>query len=357
MNSPSTTTKIFNLFDQFSGSILVSDEKGVIQYVNTATQKRTGYYRAQMVGSNPGNLWGGAMEKDFYAHMWKALHVNKPVHTVVKNIYKNASSSDEYLNILPIFEGGKKYFIEIHPKNISAHDIPHMQKDFEDMTNGTIESEYIFEKISFWLSGGRSVNEVFLGSARTFFEEQLLEPLRKTLPLRSADRKMITRAQKDPEKFERLYDMYYQDIFKYVLSRLSYQHEHAQDLTHEVFEKAFRHIDSFALRNASYRTYLLRIAHNELVNEYRKKHPVTLFQDEYAEQSFSARHDRKEALEEALKSVSDIERKIIVLKYFEELSVREIATALGKTENAVKLHLSRARKKLRQNNRLKEELI
>jgi len=112
--------------------------------------------------------------------------------------------------------------------------------------------------------------------------------------------------------------------------------------------KAFMHLDSYRLTNASYKTYLFRIAHNLLVNYYRdsynQKHKYKAF-----DQVHNIVHETdKHFLWEHMRVLSEVHQHVLRMKYYYGYSVREIAQAIGKSENAIKLHLSRARKQLKE---------
>ncbi|PIT86329.1 MAG: RNA polymerase subunit sigma-24, partial [Candidatus Magasanikbacteria bacterium CG10_big_fil_rev_8_21_14_0_10_43_6] len=71
-------------------------------------------------------------------------------------------------------------------------------------------------------------------------------------------------AQQDGAAFGALYSKYYHRIFHYFYERVLKQRGVAEDLAQETFLRAFRHVTFFEHKNASYYTYLLRIAHNVL---------------------------------------------------------------------------------------------
>lgn len=171
----------------------------------------------------------------------------------------------------------------------------------------------------------------------------------KIFDKKGEDRKLILVAQKDPRAFRELYSKYEKNVYKYFLFRVDKNNHIAEDLTQDTFYRALKYLKTFRITGASYLTYLLRIAHNILVNYYRRKKAISI--EDIAEPR--AKEDymilfEKYTIWESVEGLIESEKQIIIMKYKEGLSVREISVVLNKSENAVKLHLSRARKKLKQ---------
>ncbi len=167
---------------------------------------------------------------------------------------------------------------------------------------------------------------------------------------RQEDAVLVVAAQSDSRKFSRLYIKYKEDIYKYVFYRVGHDKYVAEDIAQEVFYSAFKHLNSFRAGGASYLTYLRRIAHNRVVNYYRTKKLLHL--DETIKSCLEAGNGCDEVATRdlswyAMAKLSKTEKEIITMKYGEQLLVKEIADLLQRSDNAVKLHLSRARKKLR----------
>ena len=102
--------------------------------------------------------------------------------------------------------------------------------------------------------------------------------------------------------------------------------EIAEDLMQQTFLKAFQHLQEFEVRDASYLTYLLKIAHNTLVNYYRvpKPIPLSLLHEIPGESSFRI-HKRHDAtlLWRAVRQRPEAEKNALLLKYQKELSIIE----------------------------------
>lgn len=169
------------------------------------------------------------------------------------------------------------------------------------------------------------------------------------------DRELIEQAKANPDHFEPLYTKYMGRIYTYFWFRVGFQKELAEDCMQETFLRAFKHIADFRERGISYFSYLLTIAHNLLVNYYRQnEHAKTVPLDEVDEAVFDSMIDEhtkrtdSTVLWSAIATLSENERAILTLRYQKDLPIKEIATAVGKSENAVKLIISRAKRKLQQ---------
>jgi RNA polymerase sigma-70 factor (ECF subfamily) len=182
-----------------------------------------------------------------------------------------------------------------------------------------------------------------------------------------SERYFIAKAANDPKIFGQLYDLYYPKIFGYIL-RITGDYNTACDITSETFLKAWIKIGSFKWRGISISSWFFKIATNELNQYFRKKKyiPFTLtdlsvfdnrsptpadrayFSDESNDTTTRLdREDEFRNVHQKLKMLSPKYQKVIALRYFEELSIREIGEILGKKEGTVKSILSRGLDKLK----------
>ena len=134
-----------------------------------------------------------------------------------------------------------------------------------------------------------------------------------------------------------------------------YSEEDAEELTQDVFMKAFEHLDSF-YGESSFSTWVYRIAYNTAVSYLRKKKSVetvideafwnTVSETEVDEALDDDSEERVEQLQQALTQLSADERALVTLFYEEERPVQEVAEVLGLSVSNVKVKLHRVRKKL-----------
>jgi RNA polymerase sigma-70 factor (ECF subfamily) len=167
---------------------------------------------------------------------------------------------------------------------------------------------------------------------------------------------LIERAQKgDSDAFGEIFDLYLTPIYRFIYFRISNK-EDAEDLTEEVFMKAWEKINTFKkMSNIPFSAWLFQIAKN-IVTDFWRKNKDTLEIDENHEdkksfkelvQNTEVNFERKR-LKKALNEIPSVQADAISLKFFSELSNQEIATVLKKSEGAVRILLSRGLKRLRE---------
>lgn len=144
------------------------------------------------------------------------------------------------------------------------------------------------------------------------------------------------------EAFARLYDIYFDKIYRYVYLKVSSSAE-AEDLTQDVFLKALEAISSYKWRHVPFASWLFRIAHNEVIDHYRKqgKRELTQLNDRVYEMKDDPVLVAEQSVERgelmaALQKLSPAQREVISLRFGAELSIAEVARTLGKREGTVK---------------------
>ena len=167
----------------------------------------------------------------------------------------------------------------------------------------------------------------------------------------------VGRAQKgDAAAFAVLYEHYYDRIFRYVSFKTGNSLE-AEDIAAEVFVKMLESINSFRWQGYQFSSWLFRIAHNLVVDHFRKRgrRPIVALDDAPAAATeYDPDLDRKldvdismAPVREAMKDLTDLQREVISLRFAAGLSVAETARAVGKKDNAVKALQHAGIKKLR----------
>jgi len=154
-----------------------------------------------------------------------------------------------------------------------------------------------------------------------------------------------------------LYRKYAPGLLTYVRMRVP-SPEDAEDLVVEVFVAALEHAKFAALSEKAKQLWLWRVTRNKVIDAYRRaktRQNVTLdhvaeslFEDELFSPEYSAlRQEDYMDLYAHLQSLPVIHQEILRLRFGQDLSCSEIATALGKQENAVRVTLSRSLNLLR----------
>ena len=156
------------------------------------------------------------------------------------------------------------------------------------------------------------------------------------------------------EQYEYFLDRYGQQVFVLVDRIVSCQ-EDAEELTQDVFLKAFQQLSSFKAES-SFSTWIYRIATNLAISAVRKKRNDVLRLDDSVFANLSdtqvdealegESEEQMERLQQAMNQLEADERAMITLYYLEEKPLAEVAFILGMTEGNAKVKLHRIRKKL-----------
>lgn len=173
------------------------------------------------------------------------------------------------------------------------------------------------------------------------------------MDLNQEERKDILAAKAgDTAAFGRLYAKYAPGVFRFVSFRIPVR-ENAEDITSNVFLRAWEAMRTFDPEKASFRGWLLTIARRQTIDQYRKKLNRDISLDESLPDVTEPLPDRIQAQEEgnavleALKTLSPAYAEILSLRFFGELETKEMAEVLGKSEGAVRILQHRALKELR----------
>ena len=159
---------------------------------------------------------------------------------------------------------------------------------------------------------------------------------------------------KDP--FEIVYEKHFSDIYNFVYGQLLHK-ERSEDLVSEIFIKAYKHYGSFDPQKASVRTWLTNIARNTVIDEYRKrsgKDQVSLDDEEsnvdpsYEDEYDIFQEDREKEVYKILSRLSQEERELLGMIYFQDMKNEEIARVLGINAKAVSARHHRLLKKCRE---------
>lgn len=155
----------------------------------------------------------------------------------------------------------------------------------------------------------------------------------------------------DQEAFSSLYNLHVKRIYDFLFFK-TFNKELAEDLTSQVFLKVLKSIKNFSSDNFS--AWLYTIARNILIDHYRSHKETKNIDDCWdllADADVLKEVSDSIALEKIskiMKSLSTIERDLLLMRLWSDLSFKEIAQILGKNEGAVKVAFARALNKLRE---------
>ncbi|RKU13666.1 hypothetical protein C6502_04705 [Candidatus Poribacteria bacterium] len=162
-----------------------------------------------------------------------------------------------------------------------------------------------------------------------------------------------------PDAFDDLMKRYKGQIYAYLLRSVK-NYEDAEELTIEVFFKAYRALDTWKPQ-ARFSTWLYKIAHNLSIDFHRAKsrrQTYSLDDEEFVLEEPTAvdlwsnpewdieEKDRHRVIREAIDQLSPKQKEVFMLNRYQGLQIKEITEVLGMAEGTVKIHLHRAVKKL-----------
>ena len=155
----------------------------------------------------------------------------------------------------------------------------------------------------------------------------------------------------DSEAFGFFYDLYARDIYRFAYFRTASK-EIAEDIAHEVFLHAWQYIvDKKEVRNL--RAFLFRVARNKVADYFRasvrQEQLLDLLPDGQSSAAFGDIDQQSDlqVIRQKLSTLKEEYREIIVLRYFDGLSIEEIAEIIEKDKNNVRVTLHRALTKLK----------
>jgi RNA polymerase sigma-70 factor (ECF subfamily) len=172
----------------------------------------------------------------------------------------------------------------------------------------------------------------------------------------SEERLVIEAAQKDPSRFAVLYEQNFHRVYAYVARRVRDRAE-IQDLTAHVFQQALANLGKFKWRGSPFSAWLYRIAANAIVDQAKRRVRESSDQPNPPSESSTATDleevERRARLFSAVAKLPEDQRRVILMRFGDEKSIREIARELGRSEGAVKQLQFRGLENLR--NRLHEK--
>lgn len=160
------------------------------------------------------------------------------------------------------------------------------------------------------------------------------------------------KSEKVEEEFVAAYDLLADSIFRYCFFRVS-DRETAKDLMQETFAKVWIYIAA-GNQIENVKAFLYKTARNLVVDEYRKRGKDTISLDNLEEKGFEESTDEHERTQEIIDakllfreidSLGKEDKEIIMMRYMDELTPKEIAELLGITESAASVRLHRAKER------------
>ncbi|PWB38331.1 MAG: hypothetical protein C3F02_04980 [Parcubacteria group bacterium] len=173
------------------------------------------------------------------------------------------------------------------------------------------------------------------------------------------DAELVELTLKNQDIFLYLIRRYEKKLLSYIFKITNVSYEDAEDILQEVFIKVYVNLNNFD-RNLKFSSWIYRIAHNEVINNFRhyrarpqttdfdgKENWLTLAYDSKIDKDIDVRWAREHI--DIILSALDLKyREVLILKYFEEKSYEEISDILKKPAGTVATLLNRAKANFKQ---------
>ena len=174
----------------------------------------------------------------------------------------------------------------------------------------------------------------------------------KALKKEADERLLIEAAQSDPARFADLYENNFERVYAYIVRRVGDRAE-TEDLTSEVFHQALANLKRFEWRGIPFAAWLFRIAANLISDRWQRTGREQLADDPGQIESAPASPgeledvERRATIFRLVETLPVEQRRVVVLRFVEQKSIKEGAREIRKTEGAVKQLQFRALTSLR----------
>jgi RNA polymerase sigma-70 factor, ECF subfamily len=157
------------------------------------------------------------------------------------------------------------------------------------------------------------------------------------------------RQNKDAEAYGKLYDYYVDRIYRFVYFKINSQ-EDAEDITSEVFLKAWEYINTTNKKIENFNALIYRVARNSVIDYYRNR-KINVSTDD--EENLIQIQDKvnvaenvdqvldRTNIEKLLSNLKETYRDVILLRFIEDYSIAEISEITGKSKANVRVLLHR----------------
>ncbi len=170
--------------------------------------------------------------------------------------------------------------------------------------------------------------------------------MKKTEPMEREKELAVRASRHDPEAFAELYDLYVDKIYNYVYYKVGSTAE-AEDLTSQVFTRAWEAIGSYKWQGHSFSPWLFRIAHNLIVDYHRARRPTVVLDALDTRPNLVSTEESRpeqvlqsmmtmERIREAIKQLTEEQQTVIILRFIEGYGTADIAEMMGKRPGAIR---------------------
>ena len=167
------------------------------------------------------------------------------------------------------------------------------------------------------------------------------------------ERLLIEAAQQDASRFAELYELHFERVYAYIARRVR-ERAAAEELTSHVFHQALANLGKFKWRGAPFAAWLFRIAANSIADRAQRLARESAGDSTSPLPDLAAgpelNFEQVETLARVFKLVDELpwdQRYVIRSRFAEELSIRDVAQRLSRSEGAIKQLQFRALQTLR----------
>jgi len=165
------------------------------------------------------------------------------------------------------------------------------------------------------------------------------------------ERLLIEAAQHDPARFAELYEQNFDRVYAYIASRV-HDRDQAEEMTAEVFHQALANLSRFEWRGLPFSAWLIRIAANKVNDRWKSASRETELPEEPPVPDVGLGAERAieghAMLAKLVETLPDDQRFVIVRRFVDQQTIREIAKELGRSEGAIKQLQFRALQSLKE---------
>jgi RNA polymerase sigma-70 factor, ECF subfamily len=162
------------------------------------------------------------------------------------------------------------------------------------------------------------------------------------------ERLLIEAAQQDPRRFAELYEANFERVYAFIVRRVQ-DRTQAEDLTSEVFHHALENLSRFEWRGVPFAAWLYRIAANTIADSWRhsrNRDADVAVLDELGTSNWQE-IERRASVYQLVGRLPEDQRTVIIQRFIEQKSIRDIAKEFGRSEGAIKQLQFRALENLR----------
>lgn len=167
------------------------------------------------------------------------------------------------------------------------------------------------------------------------------------------DKELIVRAQKgEKDAFGQLYKKYFHKVFRYCKFN-THTDEDAKDICQESFVKAYKKINEFKTQGVwSFQSFVFTIARNLIIDLSRRKKGQNIedYENLQSGENLYEKVEKSEDIEKVrsvLNKLDEIEKQIVLLRFFEEMSFSEVSKITGINDGALRVRTHRVMQKMK----------